>query len=244
MKNLSVFFPAFNEEGNIQTTVSQAIEVLKSLNLNYEIIIVDDGSTDKTGEIADRLAAEIPEVRVVHHQPNRGYGGALRSGFENAKSEWVAFTDADGQFDFSEIKKFLAKTNEADLILGYRLGRADSLTRKLFTWGWSLLPWILWGLNVRDYSCGFKLIKREVFEAVRPIESEEKVFQIEFLVKAKKKGFRFTEVGVHHYPRREGSPTGANLRVVWKSLRDLLTLWRSLSPKANARSVATLLSKD
>lgn len=226
MKNLSVFFPAYNEEGNIQATVIQAAEVLKSLNLNYEIIIVDDGSTDKTGEIADRLAAEIPEIKVIHHRLNRGYGAALRSGFENSKYEWVAFTDADGQFDFSDIEKLLPLTESADLILGYRLGRADSFLRRLFTWGWSLLPRILWGLNVRDYSCGFKLVKKEVFGAVRPIESEEKVFQIEFLVKARKKGFRFAEIGVSHYPRKEGSPTGADLKVVLKSLRDLLTLWR------------------
>jgi glycosyltransferase involved in cell wall biosynthesis len=228
MKNLSVFFPAYNEEENIESSVSQAIDVLKKLYLPYEVIIVDDGSTDRTGVIADRLAAEIPEVRAIHHRPNRGYGGALRSGFENSRYEWVAFTDADGQFDFAEIKIFLPLTESADLILGYRRGRADSLTRKFFTWGWSLLPRILWGLNVRDYSCGFKLIKKEVYGAVRPIESEEKVFQIEFLVKAKKKGFRFAEVGVSHYPRKKGSQTGANLKVTLKSLREIFALWRRL----------------
>ena len=228
IKNLSVFFPAYNEEGNIQTTVSRALEVLKSLDLIYEIIIVDDGSTDKTGEISDRLAAEIPEVSVVHHRPNRGYGGALRSGFENSKYEWVVFADADGQFDFSDIEKLLPLTESADLVLGYRLERADSFWRRLFTWGWALLAKILLGLSVRDYSCGFKLIKRKVFEAIKPIEAQEKVFQIEFLVKAKRKGFRFAEVGVHHYPRKEGSQTGADLKVTLRSLRGLLNLWRKL----------------
>ncbi len=228
INNLSVFFPAYNEEGHIQQTVSRAIEVLKSLDLTYEILIVDDGSTDRTGEIADRLAVEIPEVRVVHHCPNRGYGGALRSGFENSRYEWVVFADADGQFDFSEIKKFLPLTESADLILGYRRERADSFWRRLFTWGWARLAKILLGLSVRDYSCGFKLVKRKVFEAVQPIEAEEKVFQIEFLVKAQKKRFRFAEVGVRHYPRKEGSQTGADLKVVLKSLCDLLTLWRRL----------------
>lgn len=228
IKHLSVFFPAYNEEGNIESTVNRAVEVLKDLDLEYEVIIVDDGSTDKTGEVADRLAAEISEVKVVYHYPNRGYGGALRSGFENSKYEWVAFTDADGQFDFSEIKKFLPLTKSADLILGYRLERADSVSRRFFTWGWALLPRILWGLKVCDYSCGFKLIKKEVYGAVRPIESEEKVFQIEFLVKAKKKGFRFAEVGVSHYPRKAGGQTGANLQVVLKSLREILALWRRL----------------
>jgi glycosyltransferase involved in cell wall biosynthesis len=228
MKNLTVFFPAYNEEGNIRQVVERAVEILQGLNLDYEVIVVDDGSVDKTGAIADRLATEISEVKVIHHRPNSGYGGALRSGFEKAKYEWVAFTDADGQFDFSEIKKFLPLAEKADLILGYRQSRADSLTRKFFTWGWSLLPRILWGLNARDYSCGFKLIKKEVYDAVRPIESEEKVFQIELLVKAKKHGFRFAEVGVSHYPRTAGTQTGANLKVTLKSLCDLFNLWRRL----------------
>jgi glycosyltransferase involved in cell wall biosynthesis len=228
MKNLTVFFPAYNEEGNIRQVVERAVEILQGLNLDYEVIVVDDGSVDKTGAIADRLATEISEVKVIHHRPNSGYGGALRSGFEKAKYEWVAFTDADGQFDFSEIKKFLPLAEKADLILGYRQSRADSLTRKFFTWGWSLLPRILWGLNARDYSCGFKLIKKEVYDAVRPIESEEKVFQIELLVKAKKHGFRFAEVDVSHYPRAAGTQTGANLKVTLKSLCDLFNLWRRL----------------
>lgn len=228
IKNLSVFFPAYNEEGNIRSVVEASVRVLSSLNLTYEIIVVDDGSTDKTGEIANCLAVEIPEVNVIHHRPNRGYGGSLRSGFENSRCEWVAFTDADGQFDFTEIGNFLPLAESFDVVLGYRLGRADSLTRRLFTWGWSLLPRVLWGLNVRDYSCGFKLIKKEVIEAVKPIKAEEKVFQIEFLVKAKNKGFMFAEVGVHHYPRKKGKQTGASLNITLRSLWEIAALWRRL----------------
>lgn len=142
---LSVFFPAYNEGANIEKTVRQALAVARDLSeiSEFEIIIVDDGSTDRTGEIADRLAADITEVRTVHHKPNRGYGGALKTGFANARFEWVCFTDSDGQFDFSEIKKFLAKKDEADLVLGYRLSRADSFLRRLYTWGWVLLPRLL-----------------------------------------------------------------------------------------------------
>ncbi len=228
--NLPVFFPAYNEEKNIETTVRKALKAVRGLEEveNFEVIVVDDGSSDRTGEIADRLASEIPEVRVVHHKPNRGYGGALKTGFASSKFEWVAFADSDGQFDFGEIKEFLAKKDEADLVLGYRLGRADSLLRRLYTWGWYLLPRILFGLSVRDYSCGFKLIRKEVFDAVQPLVGEEKVTQIEMLVKAKRKGFRFAEVGAHHYPRTAGTQTGANLKVILKSLKDLLTLWRQL----------------
>ena len=227
--NLSVFFPAYNEEKNIERTVRRALEILRKLDSiqKFEVLIIDDGSTDRTREVADHLAAEAPEVRVIHHPRNRGYGGALKSGFHSARFEWVCFTDSDGQFDFSEIRNFLAKKDEADLVLGYRLRRADSPLRRFFTWGWTLLARVLLGLSVRDYSCGFKLIKKEVFNAVQPLVGEEKVTQIELLVKARKEGFRFSEVGVHHYPRLSGRQTGANPKVVFRSLLDLFSLsWR------------------
>lgn len=228
LDQLSVFFPAYNEEANIENTVRKALKVLPLIAQRYEVTIIDDGSKDKTGEIADRLAKKIKEVKVVHHRPNQGYGGALKTGFKTAKYEWVAFSDSDGQFDFAEIKKFLPLTKENDLILGYRLERSDSFVRKVFTFGWLVIARILFGLKAKDYSCGFKLIKKEVFEAVQPLVGEEKVTQIELLVKAQKLGFKFAEMGVHHYPREFGKQTGANLKVVTRSLVDLLKLWKLL----------------
>lgn len=225
---LSVFFPAYNEEGNIENTVRKALRVLPSVAKKYEVIIVDDGSKDRTGKIADRLAKEIKEVKTVHHKLNRGYGGALKTGFKTAQYNWVAFTDSDGQFDFAEIKKFLPLTDSYDLILGYRMVRADNLTRKVFTFGWSFLARLLFDLRIKDYSCGFKLVKRKTFSEVQPLVGEEKVTQIEWLAKAKKLGFQFVEVGVHHYPREFGKQTGADLKVVTKSLVDLLKLWKLL----------------
>jgi Glycosyltransferases involved in cell wall biogenesis len=225
---VSVFFPAFNEEKNIQKTIKRAVGVLEKIAEKWEIIVVNDGSTDKTGATADKLAKENRLIQVIHHPQNQGYGAALKSGFYNAHYPWVAFTDADGQFDFSEIKKFLPFTNRADLILGYRLKRADLAIRRLGTFVWFLVARIFLGLNVKDYSCGFKLIKKRVFEAVQPLEAEEKVTQIEFLVKAKRQGFRFVEVGVHHYPRKFGQQTGANIKVVFKSTIDIIKLWQKL----------------
>ena len=150
------------------------------------------------------------------------------TGFASSKFEWAAFADSDGQFDFAEIKKFLAKKDEADLVLGYRLGRVDSILRRVYTWGWAFLAKIILGLSVRDYFCGFKLIRKEVFDSIQPLVGEEKVTQIEMLVKAKRKGFKFAEVGVSHYPRTAGEQTGANPKVILKSLHDLFTLWRML----------------
>ncbi len=229
LKSLSVFLPAFNEEDSISLTVQGVVKILKTLSLDWEVLVINDGSRDRTAEVVGDLEKKYPGVRLVNHEKNRGYGHVLKTGFAQAKYPWVAFIDSDGQFDFSEIEKFLEKTDEADLILGYRLNRADPFRRRIFTWGWKMLAMVLLGLNVRDYSCGFKLIKKKVIDNISPIESEEKVTQIEMLIKAKKKGYKFAEVGVHHYPRMHGMPTGANLSVVLKSFADILRLWRQLN---------------
>lgn len=229
VSKLSVFFPAYNEEENLRDTISPAVRVLEALNLeDYEVLIINDHSRDKTQEVAEGLAKEFIQVRVVENPQNLGYGGVLKVGFANSKFEWVAFADSDGQFDFGEITKFIDKSDGADLVLGYRLNRADSFSRKILTFGWSMLARILLGLDVRDYSCGFKMIKLEVYKAVQPLRGEEKVTQIEMFVKAKRLGFKFAEVGVHHYPRKYGKPTGANIKVVIKSLGDLFGLWWEL----------------
>lgn len=231
VNSLSVFLPAFNEEKNIAETVKKTLKVLQSLNLkNYELIVVDDGSSDQTPQVVLDLAKSNSKLRLVTHSVNQGYGAALKTGFKNSQYPWVAFIDADGQFDFSEITKFLDKTGQADLILGFRLKRSDSFDRVVLTFGWKTIARILLGLKVRDYSCGFKLIKKEVFDNISPLETEEKVTQIELLVKAAKAGYKFTEVGVHHYPRVFGRATGGSLfsKVFIKSIIDLFILWWKL----------------
>ena len=228
LQSLSVFFPTYNEEGNIENVVENAKKVLPSVAKKWEIIIVNDGSKDNTLSVAKRVASKDKRISVVNHKVNKGYGGALKTGFSKAKYPWVAFADSDGQFDFSEIKKFISHTKNSDLILGYRLKRADPMSRKIFTFGWAMVARFLVGLDVRDYSCGFKLIKKKVFEDVQPLVGEEKVTQIELLVKAGKKGFKFAEVGVNHYPRASGSQTGADLKVVIKSIGDLIKLRKLL----------------
>lgn len=228
LKSLSVFLPAYNEEDSIASTVEDVVKVLKTMDIDWEVLVINDGSKDKTADVVKGLEKKYPGVRLVNHEINKGYGRALKTGFKEAKYAWVAFVDSDGQFDFNEIKKLAAKTGEADVILGYRLNRADPFQRRIFTWGWKMLAMVMLGLNVRDYSCGFKLIKKKVIEDISPIESEEKVTQIEMLIKAKKKGYKFAEVGVHHYPRTAGIPTGANLSVVWKSFQDMVRLTQKL----------------
>lgn len=224
--SLSTFFPAYNEEKNIALTVKKALEVLKSLPIKqYEVIIIDDGSKDKTPEISDELARTERFVRVIHKK-NGGYGSALQAGFYDSKYDWIVCTDSDGQFDFADVEKLLEKTDQADLVIGYRVNRQDSFSRKLNGAAWTFLNNLLFGLKVRDVDCAFKLVKKEVIEKIPRLKSERGgMISPELLAKAKKAGFKITEVGVRHYPRLEGAQTGANFKVIIKSFVDLGKLW-------------------
>ena len=226
LEGLSLFFPAYNEEGNIKNTVEKAIPILKNIASKYELLIVDDGSKDKTGEIADKLAEEYSFIQVIHHCSNQGYGEALKSGFYNSKYQWIVFIDSDGQFDFSEVTKLIEKSGEADIVAGYRINRQDSLMRKLFGFGWTLLARLLLGIKVRDVDCAFKLVKKKVIDTIPKLQSTRGgMISPELLGRARKAGFKIVEVGVHHYPRKEGKQTGANLKVIFKSFVDLGKLW-------------------
>lgn len=227
--SLSVFFPSFNEEKNIALTVENAVKVLKDLKIkNWEILVINDGSSDKTGEIADQLVKRNKNIRVIHKQ-NGGYGTALRAGFSNAKYEWIVYTDSDGQFDFSEITKFLGKIKEVDMIYGYRIKRNDPILRTVTAKGWALSVWILFRLWMRDVDCGFKMVNKKVLEKIPPLQSTRGgMINAELAIKAQKYGFRIIQVGVNHYPRLYGKPTGVKLNVIVQSYLDLLSLWWKL----------------
>lgn len=222
-----MFFPAYNEEKNIVSTIEKAVKVLPTVAEKWEIIVVNDGSLDKTGEVVEGLIKENKRIRMITHSPNRGYGGAFQSGFYNARYEWICFTDADGQFDFSEISKFIEKQHEteADLVIGYYLKRQVSGYRILGTKLWQLVIFLLFGLRVRDIDCGFKLVHKRVIDKIPRLESERGPFiSSEFLIKAKKAGFKIAELGVHHFPRVEGAATGASFKVILAGFGDLLRL--------------------
>lgn len=229
LDSLSVFFPAYNEAANIRKTVTRAVEVLPKTAKKWEVIVVDDGSTDKTGQIVKSLAKKEKRIRLVTHQPNRGYGEALKSGFEAASYDWIAMTDADGQFDFSQIDKLIAKTDRFQVVVGFRLNRRDPWHRRFFGWGWTVLAGLFLGLKVSDVDCGFKLVKKEVIEKIPTLESTRGgMISPELLAKAKKAGFSIAEVGVDHYPRQEGEQTGAGFKVIFSSFWDLAKLWWQL----------------
>jgi len=226
LTELSLFFPAYNEEANLKETVEKAIPVLSKVANKFELIIVDDGSKDRTGEIADKLAKKYSFIRVIHHRSNKGYGEALKSGFYSAKYEWIVFTDSDGQLDFSEVAKLIEVKNDVDIVVGYRLDRQDSLVRKLFGTGWTMLANLLLGTKVRDVDCAFKLINKKVIETIPRLESTRGgMISPELLGRAIKTGFKIKEVGVHHFSRTKGKQSGAELKVILKSFIDLGKLW-------------------
>ncbi len=226
---LSLFFPTYNEEGNIETVVAKAKKVLEQVASRWEIIIVNDGSSDKTGAIALRLSKNDKRIRVITNNPNRGYGGALQSGFYGAKYDWVVYNDSDGQFDFSEITKFLEVKDSADLLLGYRIKRNDSFYRLVLAKGWALCLFLSFGLRLRDVDCGFKMVNKRVLNKIPKLESERGgMINAELAIKAKEYGFELKQIGVHHYPRKTGVATGAQVKVIIKSFADLFNLWKKL----------------
>jgi len=225
---ISVFFPAYNEEKNIKNTVLNALKILPNYAKDYEVIVVDDGSQDKTAQIVGDLSQKNSHIRIISHKRNQGYGASLKSGLDGAKFPWIAFTDSDGQFDFSEIGEFLNELNGADLVIGYRKKRAEGWLRIFNAKGWAFLNRILFGLNVKDIDCGFKLLKRKVIDSIPKLESNGAMVSAELLIKAKKMGFKIKEVPVTHLPRQEGNPSGANFKVIGRAFKELLRLYPKL----------------
>jgi glycosyltransferase involved in cell wall biosynthesis len=226
--SISVFYPCFNEEVHVETTTKTALKILNIIADRYEVILINDGSKDKTPQIINELAKKYKHIRTIHNKVNLGYGGALQTGFYNAKYEWIATHDADGQFDFSEITKLIKKAKETDsqAVVGFRLNRQDSLVRKINGKGWTFLANILLGINLKDVDCSFKLVKKEVIDKIPHLESMRGgMISPELWAKTKKAGFKISEVGVHHFPRTGGKQSGAELRIIIKSFVDLFKLW-------------------
>ena len=221
---ISVFFPCYNEEANVERTTAAALRALRRLSTDFEIIIVNDGSKDRTGEIADRLAHEHAEVRAVHNRPNLGYGGALQRGFREARKPWVFYTDGDGQFDFEEIDKLLPLLEQHDIVSAYRINRQDSFIRKLNAFAWTTLVNILFWLWLRDIDCAFKIYPRKLFDEIE-MKSTGALIDTEVLARARRLGYTIGQIGVHHYPRTAGSQTGANIRVILRAFKELFKLW-------------------
>ena len=236
LPELSYFFPAHDEEANLEPLVAEALATLPTLADRFEIIAVNDGSKDGTAALADRLAAEHPDVvRAVHHPTNLGYGAALRSGFRAARFAHVAFTDGDRQFhveDLGRLTERMAAADRPDVVVGFRIKRADPLVRTLYARAYRLANRIFFGLKVTDVDCAAKLFRRGALEGLR-VESGGAFFSAEMIIKLRADGRSVVEVGVPHYPRTAGSATGARPQVVFRAIRDFwllrLRMWANRS---------------
>ena len=227
LPSLSAFMPAYNEEANIRRVAEDALAKLRQLTDDLELILVNDGSRDKTGAIIDKLASEFPEIIAKHHEVNRGYGAALRTGFSSCKKEFIFYTDGDGQFDAAEIAKLIPLIEKADVVSAYRIDRKDPWNRKLNAWLYNTFLLIFFHLNVRDVDCAFKLYRARFFDKVE-LKSDGALIDAEVLIKLKKAGAKIVQVGVHHYPRLVGEQTGSKLKVILKTAREIRSNWRDL----------------
>jgi glycosyltransferase involved in cell wall biosynthesis len=220
-----VFFPAYNDSGTIASLVIAAIRTARRLTSDFEVIVVNDGSVDATAEIVDELARTYPEVRVVHHPQNRGYGGALRSGFGTATRDLVFYTDGDAQYDPSEmVVLWNAFHDGVDLVNGYKISRSDPLHRIVIGRIYHHTVKVLFGLRVRDVDCDFRLMRRAIFDKVQ-LEKNSGVICLEMMKKIQDAGFHIAEVPVHHYHRAHGRSQFFNFRRLFRTAVDVMKLW-------------------
>jgi len=225
---VSVFFPAFNDEDSIATLIHEALEVARRITNDYEVIVVNDGSSDGTAAALNDLASREPRLRVIHHPRNRGYGGALRSGFESATKDLIFYTDGDGQYDVREMANLAPlMVEDVDVVNGYKIRRSDSRRRIVLGAVYKFLARLMFGLPIRDVDCDFRLMRRDAIQSVA-LTSTSGVICTEMIYKLSRAGCRFAETPVHHYPRLHGQSQFFTLRRVAKTSYDFFKLWLKL----------------
>lgn len=239
-RSISVFFPAYNDGGTIASMVISALLTLRELTDDYEVIVVNDGSVDYTPQVLDELAEIYEEVRVIHHERNRGYGGALRTGFSSATKELIFYTDGDAQYDPRELKALYPVLVEGvDMVNGYKISRSDPWYRAVIgrIYHWTVK--LAFGLRLRDVDCDFRLMRRAIFDRVH-LESNSGVICVEMMKKIQDAGFVIAEAPVHHYHRVYGRSQFFNFGRIFRVGRDLSRLWLQLVlwPKLRRAEVA------
>lgn len=225
---LSIVLPCYNEEANIRATVAEVLAWAKNEGFSFETIVVDDGSTDATPVILGELAAAHPELRVVRHRENAGYGMAVRSGCDAAAGEWIAFMDSDGQFRIADLHLLLPHLRDHAFVGGRRRKRADPLPRVLYGKILAFFNLVVFGMWIRDVNCGLKVFRRDIWCTIRPEHGIEKLFNAELYLRLKRAGIPWKQVAVPHHPRRAGAPTGASGRAIKRMMREVLHLRRAM----------------
>lgn len=224
--SITAFFPCYNEVANVEHVIRDALRYLPALADDFEVLIIDDGSIDKTAERAGAIAQGEGRVRVISHRENLGYGRALRTGFESAKYDLIFYADGDGQFSLKDLALLVGELEDHGFILGYRRNRADPLYRRLNGWLWTTLVRALLGIRVRDVDCGFKLFRREAVRLEALFSGRGAAISAELITRAIRAGYKYKEVGVTHYPRKSGQQSGNSPGVIGQSVLDIIRLWR------------------
>ncbi|MFQ5864018.1 MAG: glycosyltransferase family 2 protein [bacterium] len=231
-EGITIVLPAYNEEENIEKAMQSSLKMAEKVAEHYEVIVVDDGSTDSTGEICEDLSRQNRHLKVIRHKSNQGYGAALRNGFTSAQYKLVFYTDADNQFDISELRYLLRLMDTYDVVTGFRVYRYDSPLRIFLSWVYNKLVKQIFGVKTRDIDCAFKVFRRKIFDQFT-IESNDFFVDTEIMVKAKRLGYAINEVGVRHYPRMAGRTT-VRPSDIPRTLRRMLNIWisaRRLKPR-------------
>jgi glycosyltransferase involved in cell wall biosynthesis len=222
--SLSLVLPAHNEEENIRVVVEQALEVLPKFTSQFEIIVVNDGSRDHTAEIIDDLAANDSRVRAIHHKRNKGYGGALTTGFQATTCDFVMFMDSDRQFDINDIALLAPFVGKYDIVAGVRLERNDPFHRRLFAQVFNLTVRVLFGVHLHDIDCAFKIFRGDLLRSMQ-LTAPGALINTEIQAKARRQGATVEQVGVHHYPRVAGEASGGSPKVIFRAMRETILLW-------------------
>lgn len=237
VQELSIVFPAYNEAENVAEAARRAGEAATLARIaEYEILFVDDGSSDGTAAKVEALAAADPRIRLIRHPRNLGYAAALRTGFTAARMRYIFYSDSDNQFDLRELKNLLPAIEDYDIVCGFRIYRFDPLTRLVLAWGYNLVARTLFRIRVRDIDCAFKLFRREVFDVIT-IESKKFFVDTEILAKARRLRLRVTEIGVRHYPRPAGRSTVRASHVA-STIAELVSMWVKIYFRGGAKGSA------
>lgn len=230
--SFSLVLPAHNEESNIEAVVRRSLDLLPSFADTFEIIVVNDGSRDRTREIIDKLAADDPRVKIVHHRANRGYGGALKSGFDHSAGDYVMFMDADRQFDVADLALLIPFIGRTDIVAGFRKERQDPFHRRMFAQIFNLTVRALFGVHLHDIDCAFKVFRGDQLRALT-LNAPGALINTEMQAKLRRQHATLQQIGVNHYPRVSGEATGGSARVIVRAMRETLMLWwnmRSYEP--------------
>ena len=225
--NISLFFPVFRDERTVRTVTEKALAVLRDVANNYEVVIVDDGSPDRAGEIADELAGEYPEVTVIHHPENLGYGAAIRSGLGHCQYEWICFTDGDDEYDVNDLRKLIALEDFYDLIITFRYVKVYNSRRQIISWVYNKTLRVLFRTHYRDISTGLKLIRKSLADQLS-YQSNSPFIGAELTIKSMLKGYRVGEVGIQTFPREFGKGASTSVRNIIATIRDMLRVYRTI----------------